>query len=74
MCIPTLHYHYEHCNWSQAVLAMAQENDNVLIPQSDRATEPYDALSEIYRAIRRRSYGEGRNLDARGVQFLYQTI
>ncbi|KZF21985.1 hypothetical protein L228DRAFT_277365 [Xylona heveae TC161] len=29
----THHYHTEHCKWSQAILAMAKKDDNVLIPQ-----------------------------------------
>ncbi|KAJ5770659.1 uncharacterized protein N7511_002710 [Penicillium nucicola] len=29
----TRHYHREHCIWSQAVLALAMKDDNVLIPQ-----------------------------------------
>ncbi len=27
------HYYREHCKWSQAVLAQAKEDDNVLIPE-----------------------------------------
>ncbi|QKX63210.1 uncharacterized protein TRUGW13939_10379 [Talaromyces rugulosus] len=29
----TRHYHGEHCKWSQAVVALAKEDGNILIPQ-----------------------------------------